>query len=84
MFYLVCKTKEERIALIKFLAEKGVNAVFHFQSLHKSMFYASQYAGAALPNADRFTDCLVRLPLYFEMTEAEVNEVSNAIISFYK
>ena len=39
MFYLVCKNTKERDELIMYLKETGINAVFHYQSLHTSPFY---------------------------------------------
>lgn len=72
MFYLVCKNLAQRSALIDHLKSQGILAVFHYLSLHKSPFYHAQHDGRALPHTDRFTDCLVRLPLYYELNPAEV------------
>lgn len=84
MFYIVCKNVRERDSLIKFLKKNGVQAVFHYLSLHKSEFYEDNYVGEELINADMFTDCLLRLPLFYELTETQVEFISNLIIKYYK
>ncbi len=71
MFYLVCRSGEQRSRLIEFLKRRGIQAVFHYLSLHKSPYYKDKYEGPALPSADRFSETLVRLPLYYELKEAD-------------
>ena len=80
MFYLVCRNLEERTALIKRLKEHGAQAVFHYLSLHSSPFYAPKHDGRALPECDRYADCLVRLPMYFDLTEDDVCEICKIIL----
>jgi dTDP-4-amino-4,6-dideoxygalactose transaminase len=70
-FYLVCESLEQRDDMIKYLKENGVQAVFHYLSLHKSYFYHDKHCGRELPESDRFSDTLVRLPLYYELEEIE-------------
>lgn len=79
MFYLVCKNLEQRTALINHLKENDIWAVFHYISLHKSPFYEEKHDGRVLPETDNFTDCLLRLPLFFEL---DSKEVSTKILSF--
>jgi len=67
MFYLVLPSIEKRSQLIKYLKDNGVHAVFHYLSLHKSPFYSSKHDGRKLLNCDKFADCLVRLPLFYEL-----------------
>ena len=71
MFYLVCRSLEERTKLIAYLKEQGVGAVFHYLSLHLSDYYKKHHVGdiPTLPNCDKFADCLVRLPMFFELTD---------------
>ncbi|WP_338589244.1 dTDP-4-amino-4,6-dideoxygalactose transaminase [Shewanella khirikhana] len=75
MFYLVCTDLEQRTALIQHLKDNGVHAVFHYLSLHTSEFYQDKHVGNALPNSDHFTDTLVRLPLYYELTDEQVDHI---------
>ncbi|MCL1112993.1 dTDP-4-amino-4,6-dideoxygalactose transaminase [Shewanella basaltis] len=82
MFYLVCSDLEQRTLLIKHLKENGVYAVFHYLSLHCSEYYQGNYAGQNLVNSDLFTDNLVRLPLFYELTNEQVDYICEKIISF--
>jgi dTDP-4-amino-4,6-dideoxygalactose transaminase len=75
MFYLVLKNVQERTTLIQQLKEKNIHAVFHYLSLHKSSFYKGKHDQRELPNSDSYTDCLLRLPLFFELTEQDQNRV---------
>ena len=67
MFYIICKDKEHRNDLISRFKTIGIMSVFHYQSLHKSPFYESRHDGRELPNSDRFSDCLLRMPLFYEL-----------------
>ena len=79
MFYLVCNSLEERTALIKRLKENNIQAVFHYLSLHSSPYYAVKHDGRSLPNCDLFADCLVRLPMYYDLSMLEVEQICQII-----
>lgn len=81
MFYLVCDTLETRTLLIEHLKRNDVLAVFHYLSLHKSPYYADKHDGRILNNCDRYADCLVRLPLYFELSDDDCNFVCDLILA---
>ena len=85
MFYMVCRNLEERTALISHMREGDVLAVFHYLSLHKSDYYTQHHKGEIpeLPCCDRFADQLVRLPLYYELTDEEQDKVIRLIREFY-
>jgi dTDP-4-amino-4,6-dideoxygalactose transaminase len=83
MYYLICHNVEIRTRLIDYLKKNGILAVFHYLSLHKSPFYQDKHDGRDLPNSDLYTECLVRLPLYFEMTDAEQHAVIDAVTGFF-
>jgi dTDP-4-amino-4,6-dideoxygalactose transaminase len=83
MFYLVTRSGEERTSLITFLRNRGVHAVFHYQSLHKSRFFEPRHDGRNFPLADRYSDCLIRLPLYLSISETDLNRVCDAVLQFY-
>ena len=83
MFFIKARDLEERTALIRFLKENGIGAVFHYVPLHSSE------AGVRLgrfSGEDRYTtresERLVRLPLYYGMGNA-VEQVSAAVHEFY-
>lgn len=83
MFYIVCKSLEERSNLILFLQQNKINSVFHYLSLHKSQFYNGITDNRELVNSDIYTDCLVRLPLYFDLTDNDIDYITKTIIHFY-
>lgn len=84
MFYIVCRNLEERSALISTLKTQGILAVFHYLSLHKSDYYVSHYSDIPdLPQCDRYADCLVRLPLFYELTLEQVDKIVNCIKDFF-
>lgn len=86
MFYLVCCNLDERTKLISYLKEQGIGAVFHYLSLHLSDYYREHHVGEIpiLPNCDRYADCLVRLPMFYELKEDEAQYVISSIHEFYK
>lgn len=83
MFYIICKSVEERAALISFLKEKNIHAVFHYLSLNKSDYYLKNNEMVDFPNADHFVDCLLRLPFYFDLTLEEQSQIIQNINVFY-
>ena len=81
MYYLICRTNTQRDYLIKYLKNHNIHAVFHYLSLHKSKYYRNKYSGRKLPNADRYTNRLVRLPFYNELSEEDIGRISKIIIN---
>jgi dTDP-4-amino-4,6-dideoxygalactose transaminase len=84
MFYLICESIKVRTELIKHLKDNDILAVFHYLSLHKSDFYKNKFKGDSLINCDQYADCLVRLPLFYELTDDQVDYIVSNIASFYK
>ena len=84
MFYVKTKDLEERTALINFLKEHDINAVFHYVPLHSS---EAGLRFGRFHGEDRYTtresDMLVRLPMYYGMEEHDVNTVVAAVKAFY-
>ena len=75
MFYLVFDGIGRRTEFIDFLKRNGVLSVFHYLSLHSSEFYKVKHDGRALPESDRYSDMLVRLPMFYELDPSLVVEV---------
>ena len=84
MFYLKCRDLTERTALIRFLRERDILAVFHYVPLHSAPagLRFGRFAGE-----DRYTtsesDRLVRLPLYYGLTKEDQQKVIAAVWDFY-
>lgn len=82
MFYLLCPSLEYRTALMKFLKENDVQTTFHYLPLHSSKYYEDKHDGRELPNCDRYGDTLVRLPLFYELTDWEIDKIVKLIVEF--
>ncbi|AYA37186.1 dTDP-4-amino-4,6-dideoxygalactose transaminase [Hymenobacter oligotrophus] len=83
IFYLVCRNLQERQQLIQHLAEQNILAVFHYQTLHGSPFYQPHHDGRILPNAHKYATRLVRLPLYFELSEDDQLRVIGVVLDYF-
>lgn len=80
MYYLVCPSLDFRTRLMAWLKEHGVQTTFHYLPLHSSVYYKDQFKGEPLVNCDRYGDCLVRLPLFYELTDAEAADIARLVI----
>jgi dTDP-4-amino-4,6-dideoxygalactose transaminase len=83
LFFIITNNSEERSSLLTFLRKEDIYAVFHYLPLHSSDFYTDKHDGRSLPNTDRFSDCIIRLPFYNEMKEEEILFVATAIKNFW-
>lgn len=85
MFYIKTKNLQERTKLIQYLRENGVYAVFHYVPLHTSI--AGRKYGSFV-GEDRYTtvesERLLRLPMFYSLEPAAVEQVINVIYQFYE
>ena len=84
MFYLKTKDLEERTALINFLKEKDILAVFHYVPLHSApagLKYGRFYGEDVYTTKE--SDRLVRLPLYYGLKPEEVSYICEQVKAFY-
>lgn len=85
MYYMVCNTPEERTQLIEHLRQDGIHAVFHYLSLHKSEYAQKHNSDKSyLPMSDYYTERLVRLPLFYSMSDEDVDRVVSSIFDFFQ
>lgn len=84
MYYLLCPSLEVRTSLMNYLKNNGVQATFHYLPLHSSSYYQDKHDGRVLANCDRYADTLVRLPLYYELTDEDVDYITKLILKFLK
>jgi len=75
MFYMVCPNNDSRTELIDKLKKSGILAVFHYLSLHESKYYENKHDGRHLTQTAKYSDRLVRLPLFFELNSKDVTDV---------
>ncbi|MBB5630571.1 dTDP-4-amino-4,6-dideoxygalactose transaminase [Sphaerisporangium krabiense] len=84
IYYLLLPHAAGRTALIAHLAERGVQAVFHYSPLHASP--AGEKYGRAAPGgcpvAESVADRQVRLPLYPGLDDGELGRVLDSVTSF--
>lgn len=81
LFYLVCPNLIFRDSLIKKLKEVNINAVFHYQSLHRSSFFRPKHDGRELYFSDLYTDCLIRLPMWVGLnSEIVIDKINSQFI----
>lgn len=84
MYYLVCQSLEQRTRLMAALKEQGIQTTFHYLPLHSSVYYKDQFHGAPLTNCDRYGDCLVRLPLFYELSDDDAIRIAQLIVEELK
>jgi dTDP-4-amino-4,6-dideoxygalactose transaminase len=84
MFYLLAASLAERTVLIEHLRQAGILAVFHYVPLHSSPFAKSLGVPMAnLPVTDDTSSRLLRLPMYYDLSDRDVSEVAEAVLDFY-
>ncbi|TAL63118.1 MAG: dTDP-4-amino-4,6-dideoxygalactose transaminase [Bacteroidetes bacterium] len=84
LFFLLCNNLTQRDKLLGYLKGKGIHAVFHYQSLHKSNFYKDKHDGRILKNCDLYAECLLRLPLFYELADSDIKFIVRSVFDFYK
>jgi len=80
MFYFICNNYEQRTKIISHLKDNGILAVFHYLSLHQSTYYIDKHDGRELSQSDRYTETLLRLPFYLDLTDDDIQDVIKTII----
>lgn len=85
MFYVICNSANDRTALMKKLKKCNVLAVFHYSSLHLSPFGKNYASGDKLiQNSEIYANRLLRLPLYYEMKDCDIDRVTNCLFQHYR
>lgn len=84
MFYFTVKDKCQRNQIITKLNDYGIMAIFHYQALHKSPFYRDQIPQAYAPRAEYYSDCLIRLPLFYELPLETASNVLEIISDTFR
>ena len=85
MFYIKAKDLEERTALIRFLKENEIQAVFHYIPLHSA---PAGVRFGRFHGEDVYTtkesERLTRLPLFYGLKEEQVRYISEKVTEFYR
>ena len=80
MYYILCPSLDAREELMSYLKNNGVQTTFHYLPLHSRKYYEDRHDGRQLPNCDRYADTLVRLPLYYELKDDEIDLIVKLIL----
>ncbi len=84
LFYLICRDEKERNGLIRELNSSSICAIFHYLALHQSPFYRSLHKEQMLPNAEKYANCLLRLPLYCTLEPQQQDNIVDIIKKYYQ
>jgi len=85
IFYIITGGLEERSRLISFLKSRNIFSVFHYVPLHSSpagIKYGRSFGDLKI--TDEISDRVLRLPLYFEMKDDDIQHVVDTVASFYE
>lgn len=85
MFYIITRSREERSELIAYLKERSIWALFHYIPLHSSPA-GIKYGRVSgkMTVTDDISERILRLPMYYEMHNDEIDRVVQALEGFYK
>jgi dTDP-4-amino-4,6-dideoxygalactose transaminase len=82
LFALVFREAGQRTRFIAHMRQREILTPFHYVALHLSPMGREFHDGRSLPMAEWLSSCLVRLPLFFNQTDAEVDRVIEATNEF--
>lgn len=81
-FYLLFEDIDKRNDFMAYLKKHKIHSVFHYLALHSSQYFKHKYNGKPLINCDKFTNGLLRLPLYYDLKEVEVSYILDCIKNY--
>ena len=79
LFYLVLENSQQRKEMIDFLNSKGIQAVFHYQPLHRAPFWKGKYKNVQLPVTEKIAETILRLPMFYKLKKEEIEFVVDNI-----
>ncbi|MBN2789804.1 MAG: dTDP-4-amino-4,6-dideoxygalactose transaminase [Candidatus Delongbacteria bacterium] len=82
MFYIMVDNFDTRSRMIEYLSKKGVLAIFHYVPLHNAPYWKGKYEDIHLPVTEKVSSTLLRLPLFYGITEDEIMYIVQAIKEF--
>ena len=71
---LVLKQKYSSVILREYLAEKNIQASFHYPFLHRTTFYRKE---SDLPTTDSLENRIINLPIHQELTKGQIEKIAN-------
>jgi len=84
IFWIVLRNSTQRDKLIAYLDKNEIHTVFHYQALHASPFCTSHNNGTFhLPLSEEYSERLLRLPLFFSLTNVEIDYICSKTEQFF-
>jgi dTDP-4-amino-4,6-dideoxygalactose transaminase len=83
IFYITLPSGEIRDNLIDFLKQHDISALFHYLPLHTSPYFNDKHDGRKLPNTDRFSDTILRLPFFNSLTHRQQKYIVDKVSKFF-
>ena len=83
IFYITLSEPGTRDDLMAFLKSRGIIALFHYLPLHSSPYFLDKHDGRSLPNTDRFSATILRLPFFNSLGKNRGKVVVNQINEFF-
>ncbi len=86
MFFIMMPDPQTRDELKNYMGKRGISAVTHYLPLESSPFaekHPELIERMMCPNSLHFSQCLMRLPLFFALTQKEIETIVDTIESFY-
>ena len=85
MFYIKCKSLDERTRFIDEMRKLGIGCVFHYVPLHSA---PAGFKFGRFHGNDEYTtvdsDRLVRLPMYYNISKEDLKYIIDSVLNFYK
>jgi dTDP-4-amino-4,6-dideoxygalactose transaminase len=79
MYYFLMPTPEARDRMLEYLHSQGIQAVFHYLPLHSSPYFKDKHDGRQLPNTDRVSACIVRLPFFYSLKKRQIEYIAEKV-----
>ncbi len=83
MFFITLPDRSQRDAMLDHLKKAGIHALFHYFPLHTSPYFKDKYDGPELPNTQRFSDTILRLPFYHSLKKREIEYIVKKVSGFF-
>jgi len=82
IFYIVMNSMQERTELIEFLRQNKIGSAFHYQPLHRAPYWKGKYDDIELPITDKIVQRLIRLPIFYNISEDQIDHVVDVVRKF--
>jgi dTDP-4-amino-4,6-dideoxygalactose transaminase len=86
LFAIICRNKDERDSLLSYLRNRAITSVFHYIPLHSSPA-GERYGdtkGNKLSVTEHVSDCILRIPVYFDISTEEQSYIVHSIYEFFQ